>query len=97
MKKETLILLALLGFGLYRHFMSKKKLTDETEKLPEDYYLKEFRKIYDSVNGDTSKAIPLGFALLRKDKDLVNFSDATLYGVLEGFINDFVKNPNLGL
>jgi hypothetical protein len=94
MKKETLILLALLGFGLYRHFKSKPK---QTEKKPDEYYIKGFRKIYDSVNGDASKAIPLGLALFREDESFRKMSEGTLVGVLESFINDFIKNPNYGL
>jgi hypothetical protein len=93
MKKETIILLALLGFGLYRHLKSRPK---ETEKKSDEYYIKEFRKIYDSVNGDSSKAIPLGLALFREDESLRKMSEGTLVGVLESFINDFIKNPNYG-
>jgi NAD(P)H-hydrate repair Nnr-like enzyme with NAD(P)H-hydrate dehydratase domain len=54
MNRNTLILLALLGFGLYRHFMNEKAKTQP--QLSNDPN-KIIRQIHDQSQGDSSLAI----------------------------------------
>ena len=96
MKKETIILLALLGFGLYTYMKSKPSKIEEITKDGK-YYDAEFRKIYDSVNGDTSKAIPLAISLMKKDQSFQSFNDNLLVALYEDFVNRMKNEPNFGL
>lgn len=81
MKKETLILLALLGFGLYRHLKSKPLSVDRDKVI---------RQIHDSVKGDSVKAIELIKTQLKVENQLAN----ELYEI---FIQKLQQNPNFGL
>ena len=81
MKKETLILLALLGFGLYRHFKSKPKDVHKDKLI---------RQIHDSVKGDSAKAIALISEQLRVENALAN-------EMYEIFRMKLQENPNFGL
>lgn len=81
MKKETLILLALLGFGLYRNLKSRPKNVDKDKLV---------RKIHDSVKGDSQKAIPLISQELKIEMNEAN-------QIYEIFMQKLTENPNFGL
>ena len=81
MKKETLILLALLGFGLYRNLKSRPKNVDKDKLV---------RKIHDSVKGDSQKAIPLISQELNVEMNEAN-------QIYEIFMQKLAENPKFGL
>lgn len=56
MNKNTLILLALLGFGLYRHWIAEKQKA-QTQPQAETDPNKIIRQIHDQSKGDSSLAI----------------------------------------
>jgi len=55
-KKETWILLALLGFGLYRHVMAKKQ-TNQNTSTSDQQLDAIFRASHDKNNGDPIKVV----------------------------------------
>lgn len=57
MKKETWILIALLGYGLYKYY-ADRQVEESPKQLTEEDLNKIIREIHEASKGDTTKIIP---------------------------------------
>jgi hypothetical protein len=90
MKKETWILLALLGIGLFKHLMDKKKLEQPKDSSDADEIIKFIRAKHDESNGDANYVIT-------EIQKKYNYSPSDSNVLYEQFRMKLSQEPNLGL
>jgi hypothetical protein len=86
MKKSTILLLALLGFGLYKQFMDKKQAELPQEQDPRII----IRKLHDQFEGDSVKVINAIAETFKIAKEQAN-------ATYEQFMIDLQEDANFGL